>query len=106
MTWIEKVEIMLKNIKSFKDSEEALEVYNQTMYLLKCISASLNAWHQWLGKTSVWLSAEKADLVRIRDVLKQMILTWLEFDLEISKKYAPPSATPTEEKDIKRLAYV
>jgi len=106
MTWIEKVEIMLKSIKSFKDTDELLEVYNQTTYLLKCIAASLNAWQQWLGKTGVWLSADKADLVRIRDVLKEMILTWLEFDLEISKKYAPPTTPPTEEKDIKRLAYV
>lgn len=87
--WIVESEQLLKRMKelSSKEKPDRLEIVNSILFNLDLLERSLHGWRLWVRNLSLMSQFTPEELEEIQTSLEKQIQTFIEYDIEASKKW-------------------
>ncbi len=87
--WIDESEQLLRRMKelSSKGKRDRLEIVNAILFNLDMLERSLRGWRLWVRNLSLMSQFKAEELEEIEIALEKQIQTFIEYDIEASKKW-------------------
>lgn len=86
--WIKESKQLLERMKALasKEKRDRLDIINSLIFSLNILNRSVHGWRRWVRDLSLMSQFTLDDLVEIEEVLHKQIQSFIDYDIEATKK--------------------